>query len=193
MEYCGIDAHSKSSTLCIIDGEGNKLMQAKTPSTKSGILEKIGGWDINMPIVIEACSASRPVIGYLRELGFENIIVVNPTATAQMRARGKKTDYVDAWGLAELARLGLSEAWRVHIPGDWAQQMRDILYEREFVVRHRVAITNRVKAIFRREGKTAPALKGEVGWSRLIDLLPVYAEQFAFFSRDARPISHEGA
>jgi len=176
MEYCGIDAHSKSSTVCVINKSGEELMLTKTPNTKQGLGKEVGMWDICMPIVIEACSTSRPVIRYLREIGFENVIVVNPQATSQMRARGKKTDYVDARGLAELARLGLADAWHVHIPGDWAQQMRDLLYDREFVIKHRVAITNRVMAIFRREGKMSPSLKGESGWRKISELLPEYTE-----------------
>jgi transposase len=180
MEYCGIDAHSKSSTLCVVDSQGNKLMLEKTPSTKIGLGEKIGRWDVGMPIIIEACSSSRPVLRYLREIGFDNITVVNPMATAQMRARGKKTDVVDAQGLAELARLGLTDAWKVHIPGEWAQRMRDLLYERELVVKHRVAIMNRVKSLFRREGKTAPALKGEESWSKLLETLPEHSRELEF-------------
>jgi transposase len=186
MEYCGIDAHSKSSTVCVINELGEKLMSAKTPSTEEGLGKKVGMWDICMPIVIEACSTSRPVISHLRRIGFENVIVVNPQATSQMRARGKKTDYVDAQGLAELARLGLADAWRVHIPGDWAQRMRDMLYAREFVIKHRVAITNRVKAIFRREGKMSPSLKGETGWRKISELLPEYTEEFEFYRRMRR-------
>jgi len=186
MEYCGIDAHSKSSTVCVINEMGEKLMLAKTPSTKEGLGKKVGMWDVLMPIVIEACSTSRPVIRHLQDMGFENVVVVNPQATSQMRARGKKTDCVDAQGLAELARLGLVEAWRVHIPGDWAQQMRDLLYDREFVIKHRVAITNRVTAIFRREGKMCPSLKGESGWRKILELLPEYSEEFEFYRRMRR-------
>lgn len=186
MEYCGIDAHSKSSTVCVINEFGEKLMLAKTPSTREGLGKKVGMWDVCMPIVIEACSTSRPVINHLRGMGFKNVVVVNPQATAQMRARGKKTDYVDAQGLAELARLGLVDSWRVHIPGDWAQQMRDLLYDREFVIKHRVAITNRVMSIFRREGKTSPSLKGESGWSKISELLPEHTEEFEFYRRMRR-------
>ena len=186
MEYCGIDAHTKSSTVCVINELGEKMMLAKTPSTEEGLGKKVGQWDIYMPIVVEACSTSRPVIKHLRKMGFDNVIVVNPQATAQMRARGKKTDNVDAHGLAELARLGLANAWRVHIPGDWAQQMRDLLYDREFVIKHRVAITNRVKAIFRREGKISPALIGESGWRKIPELLPEYSEEFEFYRRMRR-------
>lgn len=181
MEYCGIDAHSKSSTVCVIDSHGKKLMLDKTPSTKDGLIEKVGGWDAEMPIIVEACSASRPVLKYLKEMGFENVTVVNPSATAQMRSRGKKTDYVDALGLAELSRLGLSDAWKVHIAGEWAQNMRDLLYEREFVIKHRVALVNRVKALFRREGKIAPSLKGQADWIKLTELLPNYESQLSFF------------
>ena len=186
MEYCGIDAHAKSSTVCVINQSGEELMIAKTPSTKSGLGEKVGNWDIHMPIVVEACSTSRPVIKYLRQIGFENVVVVNPQATSQMRARGKKTDYVDARGLAELARLGLVEAWRVHVPDEWALQMRDLLYAREFLIKHRVAITNRVMSIFRREGKTCPSLKGESGWKKIQELLPEYVEEFEFHRRMRR-------
>ena len=92
MEYCGIDAHSKSSTVCVIDSKGKKIMMQKTESTYEGLARIIGLFDVNMPIVVEACSASRPVIAILRDIGFENVIVVNPVATNQMRARGKKTD-----------------------------------------------------------------------------------------------------
>jgi len=183
MEYCGIDAHSKSSTVCVLDAKGEKLMMKKTESSREGIAAAIGQFDTNMPIIVEACSASRPVIVNLREIGFENIIVVNPVATNQMRARGKKTDYADALALAELARLGLFEAWRVYIPGDWAQSMRDRLYSREFAIKVRVMAVNRVKAIFRREGKPSPSLKGLVGWEGIEESLPKYSEEFAFLRR----------
>lgn len=182
MEYCGIDAHSKSSTVCIVDENGEQLLMEKIPSTKREVIQTIGKWDLNMPIIIEACASARPVIGYLNELEFTNVIVVHPAATAQMRNRGKKTDAVDAAGLAELARLGLAGSWRVHVPGELAQKMRDLLYEREFVVKQRVAVTNRVKALFRREGKQAPPLKGNKDWERLAELLPEHIDQVTFMA-----------
>jgi transposase len=186
MEYCGIDAHAKSSTVCVINQSGDELMLKKTPSTEEGLGKKVGRWDLHMPIVLEACSTSRPVIKHLRQIGFDNVIVVNPQATSQMRARGKKTDKVDARGLAELARLGLVEAWRVHVPCEWAQRMRDLLYSREFAIKHRVAITNRVMSILRREGKASPSLKGDRGWRKIGELLPEYAEEFEFHRRMRR-------
>ena len=182
MEYCGIDAHSKSSTVCIIDENGNQLMMAKIASTKESVCRTIGQWDIHMPVVIEACASSRPVIEWLKWLEFTNVIVVHPAATVQMRNRGKKTDAVDAAGLAELARLGLAQAWKVHVPGKLAQKLRDLLYEREFVVKQRVAVTNRVKALFRREGKQAPPLKGNRDWERLAEILPEHADQVTFMA-----------
>jgi len=180
MEYCGIDAHSKSSTVCVLDAKGKKLMMKKTESSREGIAAAIGQFDTDMPVVVEACSASRPVIAHLRGIGFKNVIVVNPAATAQMRARGKKTDSVDAQGLAELARLGLTEAWRVHIPSEWAQNMRDLLYSREFAIKQRVMVVNRVKAIFRREGKPSPSLKGKSGWEDIEKSLPKYLDEFSY-------------
>ena len=74
----------------------------------------------------------------------------------------------------------MTEVWRVHIPGDWAQNMRDLLYAREFAIKQRVMTVNRVKAIFRREGKTAPSLKGLSGWEGIEESLPKYSEEFAF-------------
>lgn len=177
MEYCGIDAHSKSSTVYVMDESGNKLIEGKVPSTKAGLEKKIEDFDKEMRIIIEACSSSRAVIKHLQEIGFKDVIVVNPQATAQMRARGKKTDYVDAHGLAELGRLGLSEAWKVHMPGEWAQRIRDLLYQREYVVKHRVSAINRAYAIFRREGKQAPSLKSDKGWAAAIQILPEHEEE----------------
>lgn len=182
MEYCGIDAHSKSSTVCVIDEQGKKLEMNKIKSTKDDFIKTLGKWDLNMPIIIEACASSRPVINFLKELEFSNIIVVHPAAIIQMRKRGKKTDVVDAAGLAELARLGLAGSWRVHVPGELAQKLRDLLYEREFIVKQRVAVTNRVKALFRREGRQAPPLKGKRDWERLAELLPEHADQARFMA-----------
>jgi transposase len=158
------------------------MVMEKIKSNKDDFLRTLGNWDLNMPIVIEACASSRPVINYLKELEFSNIIVVHPAATIQMRNRGKKTDAVDAAGLAELARLGLAGSWRVHVPGELAQNIRDLLYEREFVVKQRVSVTNRVKALFRREGRQAPPLKGKRDWERLEELLPEYADQARFMA-----------
>ena len=176
MNYCGIDAHHKSSTICVMDEQGKKLKLEKTASTERGLWEALGSMDREMQIILEACATSKPVYKHLVNMGFTNAIYVNPCATAQMRARGKKTDFVDAQGLAELARLGLCEAWKVHIPGEWSHNMRKLLYAREFVVKHRVAITNRVKAILRVEGRPVPALKGESGWEKLPELLPEYLD-----------------
>lgn len=176
MNYCGIDAHTKSSAICVLDEQGNKVKLEKTASTERGLWDALGTMDREMQVIIEACSSSKPVYKHLVNMGFTKAIFVNPCATAQMRARGKKTDFVDAQGLAELARLGLSEAWKVHIPGEWAQNMRKLLYAREFVVKHRVAITNRVKAVLRVEGRPVPALKGESGWRKLPELMPEYLD-----------------
>jgi transposase len=154
MLYVGLDLSRKRLDWLAIDQDG-ELLDAGAVTPDRDQLRRLGQrlGDAAVLAVIESMSGARFVHDQLELVGWEVRI-----ADAQ-KARGLaplacKTDRIDCWVLAELARRNLvPEIW---LPGPRVRAERERARFRLHLVKHRRSLKNRVHAILFQHGLPNP-------------------------------------
>lgn len=167
MFYAGIDAHMKSSTICVVDRRGRKVHRCEVLTCAEGFRVGLAGWaKRGLTAAVESSGITPWVCELLKALRVK-IIVVNPSRVRLIAESRKKADRVDAETLAELLRLGgLPE---VHQASAAARRLRTELGVRRQLVRQRTALANQVRGLLRAFGVQLPArfLARKSGWKEL--------------------------
>ena len=170
MLYAGLDLSRRRLDVCILDEEGNRVLEIGV-SPDGDALRTLTARVAHLrpePVsaAIESMTGARFVHDSLERLGWEVDI-----ADAQ-RAKGlaplvAKTDRIDAWVLAELARRELVPALWLPDPGVRAERERARF--RLHLVHHRSALKNRIHATLMSFGHPVPVsdLFGRAGRERL--------------------------
>lgn len=122
MFYADIEAHMKSSTICVVDRKGRKVHCCEVLTSAEGFRTGLGRWaKRGVTAVVESSGIAPWVAGLLKAMKVR-VVVVNPNRVRLIAESRKKTDRVDAETLAELWRLGgLPE---VHQASPEARQLR---------------------------------------------------------------------
>jgi transposase len=106
MFYAGIDAHTKSSTICVVDGKGRKVSSSTVVTSAEGFAAGVGRWARRgLKAAVEASGITPWICQLLKDLKVK-VVVVNPNRIRLIAESRKKSDRVDAESLAELLRLG---------------------------------------------------------------------------------------
>jgi transposase len=170
MYYAGIDAHSKSSTICVVDKQGKKLGGGTVVTSAEGLRCGLSRW-LGQGVVaaVESSGITPWVCDLLKQLKVTKVVVVNPNRVRLIAESRKKNDRVDAATLAELLRLGALP--EVHLPTPAARQQRAELQVRRRLIRQRTALGNQVRALLRGWGMQLPAryLARRDGWPTIIE------------------------
>lgn len=144
-KYIGIDAHSSTCTLCVVDSDGKELDLATIATNGRLLVEYIKSLGGTIVITFEECDLSI----WLFEL-FKNrvhrIVVCNPAANAEYKKN--KTDKLDARNLAKLLRGGFLRP--VFHDGSSREKFRMLVSAYEDVIQETVRIKNRLKTVRRR-------------------------------------------
>ena len=77
-KYIGLDVHKKFSQGCVLDKEGNVILEQKfknNPHSMDMFLLNVKKEDSK--IVLESCSCWQYVYDYLRDAGY-NVVLANP-------------------------------------------------------------------------------------------------------------------
>jgi transposase len=167
MFYAGIDAHMKSSTICVVDGKGRKVHRCEVLTSAEGFRAGLGRWAKRGLTAAVESSGITPWVGELLRALKVKVVVVNPSRVRLIAASRKKADRVDAETLAELLRLGgLPE---VHQASPEARRLRTELGVRRQLVRQRTALANQVRGLMRAWGVMLPArfLQRRGSWKQL--------------------------
>lgn len=155
MLYVGLDLSRKRLDWQALDREGAWVASGAVPPDRDGLEQlprRLGDAD-GVVAVIESMSGARFVHDQLERAGWDVRI-----ADAQ-KARGLaplacKTDRIDCWVLAELARRNLvPEIW---LPDPQVRGERERARFRLHLVKHRVSLKNRVHAILFQHGIANP-------------------------------------
>lgn len=110
MDYIGIDLHKEHSQICVVDAEGQVLLEVRIKTSES-TLEKFFAGMAPAKILLEASGMSEWAARVLEGCGHE--VVVGDTNYGLMysaRNPKVKTDARDAQALAQACRLGLYRA-----------------------------------------------------------------------------------
>ncbi|HEV2548877.1 MAG TPA: IS110 family transposase [Stellaceae bacterium] len=130
--YAGIDVSLECSSICIVDGDGKIVREAKVASEPAALIVwfKAFGCDLAR-IGLEAGPLSQWLYAGMKQAGFAMESLETRHVRAAFTSMPVKTDRKDARGIAQLMRLGWFRP--VHCKSLSAQEVRAQLTARKLV------------------------------------------------------------
>lgn len=144
-KYIGVDVHSSTCTLCVMDSQGVELDQRTIPTNGRLLINYLQSLGENIVIAFEECDLSSWLFDILRKHVHE-VLVCHPAANVEYKRA--KTDKLDARSLANLLRGGFLHP--VFHDGSEREKFRVLVSHYEDTVQEMVRTKNRLKAIKRR-------------------------------------------
>ena len=131
MEYfAAIDVSLKVSSVCVVDGTGQILREAKVASEPAALVAYLRETGLVFTRVgLEAGPLSQWIHAGLAGAGFEAVLLETRHVKAVLRARAVKTDRNDARGMAQMIRMGWFRP--VHAKTVPAREVRALLVARK--------------------------------------------------------------
>jgi transposase len=154
MLYVGLDLSRKRLDWQALDREGERFAIGAVPPDRDGLVkltQRLG--DASVLAVIESMSGARFVHDQLELAGWD-VRIADAAKARGLAPLACKTDRIDCWVLAELARLELvPEIW---LPDPAVRGERERARFRLHLVKHRTSLKNRVHAILFQHGVPSP-------------------------------------
>ena len=156
IQYVGIDVGKRSSAFCVIDEKGNILKEVEL-ATEEDVLKTFFRELESSLAVVEACPLAEWMHNLMKSEG-HMIDIVDSRDAKKALSRKKKTDKIDARGLAQLARTG----WytRVHCKSDEARHFRTLLSSRRQLLKTAQALKASTRGILLSNGIKLPVGQG---------------------------------
>ncbi len=146
--YAGIDVSLEESSVCVIDGSGVVLREAKVLSEPGALIAWFEGLEHSLcRIGLEAGPLSQWLYAGMAETGLAVELLETRHARAAFKTMPVKTDRKDAHGLAQLMRLGWFRP--VHCKSLPAQEVRALLTARKLVQSKRTDVEMSLRGILR--------------------------------------------
>jgi len=171
MLYVGLDLSRKRLDWQALLPDGKRTAIGAVPPDRDGLaalVRRLGDAD-EVVAVIESMSGARYVHDELERAGWD-VRIADALKARGIAPLACKTDTIDTWVLAELARLGLvPEIW---LPDPEVRAERERARFRLHLVKHRSSLKNRIHAVLFQHGLPSPGsdLFG-VGGRTLLDSL----------------------
>ncbi len=146
--YAGIDVSLELSSVCVVDGAGKIVKEAKVASEPEALvyLFKELGFPVNR-IGFEAGPLSQWLHAGLTQAGFEAVLLETRHVKAALSAMTVKTDRKDACGLAQLLRMGWFQ--QVHAKSIGSQELRALLVARKQLLGRLLDVELSIRGILR--------------------------------------------
>jgi transposase len=146
--YAGIDVSLEQSSVCVVDGSGNIVREAKAPSEPQALIAWFQelGFTVER-IGLEAGPLSQWLYAALRDAGLNVELLETRHVRDAFRAMPVKSDRNDARGIAQLMRLGWFRP--VHCKSMGAQETRALLTARKLVQSKLRDLENSLRGILR--------------------------------------------
>jgi transposase len=146
--YAGIDVSLESSAVCVVDGAGKILREAKVASEPEALI----AWFRTLGLAIErigleAGPLSQWLYAAMREAGLAVELLETRHVRDAFKAMPVKSDRNDARGIAQLMRLGWFRP--VHCKSIEAQETRAVLTARKLLQSKLHDIENSLRGILR--------------------------------------------
>jgi len=189
---CGLDVHKDSTYATVMDQEGKIVNQTKMSNER--VLSYLSGFKVDR-VAMESSNQVAPLYRKLTREGY-SVVVSHPKKTRYIAEAKIKSDRVDSKALAELLRLDALPL--TYMPDKETAVLREKVRRRAFLVRERVKLRVKVKAILTYEGIKWPSdhglftVKG-VEWLHGLSLDPVesYLRVMASLDDEIRLLSKE--
>jgi len=144
--YIGIDLHSKSSTVVVMNAAGQRLKEQVIETDAKLLIETVRSVAGTRHLCFEEGVLSNWIYELL-EPHVEELVVVQP----QKRQRGSKSDSTDAWTLADNLRTG-ALATRVFKKPRRFDGLRQAVRAHQIAVKDTTRAKNRLNALYRSRG-----------------------------------------
>ena len=146
--YAGIDVSLEQSSVCVVDGTGRIVREAKVPSEPEALVRFFGQLGVIVTrIGLEAGPLSQWLHAGLRRAGFETVLLETRQVKAALSAMVVKTDRKDARGIAQLLRMGWFRP--VHCKSPPAQEVRALLVGRKLLQGKQLDVELSIRGILR--------------------------------------------
>jgi transposase len=158
-QYAGIDVSLEGSHVCVIDGSGKIVREAKVWSEPEALIAWLGalGFEVTR-IGLEAGPLSQWLYAAMRDAGLAVELLETRHVRNAFKIMPVKTDRKDAHGIAELMRLGWFRP--VHCKSIEAQETRAMLTARKLVQKALHEVEMSLRGVLRgfglKIGKIAP-------------------------------------
>ena len=157
-----IDLGKYKSVVCILQQDTGEFRFMSFETTRAE-LRKLIAQQQPAVIVIEACLLAGWVHDLCSELGLRCLVANTASEAWKFKHLKRKTDKDDALRLAQLHLLG--QLPTVTLPPSNVRQWRSLIALRQTLVGRRVAVQNRIRALFVAQGLPAP--RGAKAWSAI--------------------------
>jgi len=151
--FAGIDLHKRYLTLCVLDPEGNVVVQHRHLTT-DGLFAVLAELNGPVTVAVEATLHWAWLHDRLVQRGYA-VQVADPGQVKLICKARCKTDPIDAKKLADLLRSNLLPA--IWIPDPTTRVNRKLLRGYAFLVRMRTRIKNRIHAYLAEIHLASPA------------------------------------
>ena len=130
--YAGIDVSLEQSSVCVVDGSGKIIREAKVASEPKALIDWFAALGFGLVrIGLEAGPLSQWLFAAMKKAGLPVELLETRHVRNAFKTMPVKTDRKDARGIAELMRLGWFRP--VHCKSMLAQETRAILTTRSLV------------------------------------------------------------
>ena len=150
MWYVGVDWADTHHDVLVLDEAGRRVGSRRFAHSQAG-LNELKAFLLNIATVPEnlACILETNhglLIAFLLEAGFP-VYPVNPKTANQLRkAAGAKTDQIDAYLLAKIGRLDLSEMRRLEPDSPSVQELKTLTRDQDALIQTQTRLVNQVTA-----------------------------------------------
>lgn len=152
-QFIGCDAHKKFSVFVAVNEKGHAGEALRVAHDRQLYREFLGRLPPLSPIAVEASGSYSWLVDEMERSGHRPMLC-NPLEAKRRMGLTKKTDKLDARGLAILLRNGtLPEVW---IPPSELRDQRELLRLRIFLVRLRTRVKNRIHGTLARHNVQIP-------------------------------------
>src|SRR5215510_1670516 len=167
-----IDLGKYKSVACVHDPDTGEI-RFTTVATTRAELQRLIGKEQAAAVIIEACLLAGWVHDLCGELGVRCLVANTASEAWKFKHLKRKTDRDDAQRLAQLYLLG--QLPTVTLPPTAVRQWRSLIACRQTLVGRRIAVQNRIRALFVAQGLPAPrgarawaatGLAGMASWAR---------------------------
>jgi transposase len=172
--FAGLDVSVNETSVCIVDGRGRVVREAKIASEPDALLLALKNDSYRFKrIGLEAGPLSQWLYSALAEANLPVICVETRHMRAVLKAQINKTDRNDARGIAQMMRAGLYRP--VHVKTLRSQKLRMLLTHRKLLQSKAIAIDNDLRGTLRNFGLkvgVVGAARFEARIKELVENLP---------------------
>jgi len=157
MNYVGLDAHLRRSTICVLDENGKKLFDRHIKGTTDKVMEELRKVKQELVGEMAVCFEASCGYGYLHDQlrqVTKRVVVAHPGQLRLIYRSKKKSDRVDAHKLAALLFLG--QVPPVYVPPPDVRAWRGMVEHRGRLVEKRTRVKNEIRSLLRGEGIVLP-------------------------------------